>query len=338
VKYRALGNTDLIVSEVGFGVWSVGSTWWGVTDDEAGVRLVQQAYDLGVTLFDNGDSYGDGNAERMQARALKHVRAKIIVATKFGYDFYTQAQDLERPGHKERPQDFSPAFVRKALERSLERLETDYIDLYQLHNPRMSAIESDELFATLEDFKREGKIREYGVALGPDIGWEDEGMASMRDRRVPSLQIIYSILEQDPARSFFPVAEEQGTGLLSRVPHATGMLDGTYAPGKTFPANDHRSHRKQEWLDESLRKVATLDFLYGNGTGRTIGQAAIQFALAQPAIASVLPNITSEAELREFVAAPDTPPLSGEERTHLEELYQTNYGLRPAPVVAEEAR
>jgi len=337
VKYRALGNTGLTVSEVGFGVWSVGSTWWGVTSEDTGARLLRQAYDLGVNFFDNADSYGDGAAERLQARALKDVRDKIIIATKFGYDFYTQAQDAERPGHKERPQDFSPAFVRTALERSLERLETDYIDLYQLHNPRLPAIQSDELFATLEELQREGKIRHYGVALGPDIGWEDEGMASMRERRVPSLQIIYSILEQDPARAFFPVAEAFGTGLLSRVPHATGMLDGSYSPDRPFPANDHRSHRKGEWLEEAMRKVAPLGFLYGEGTGRTIGQAAIQFVLAQPAIASVLPNITNEEELREFAAAPETPALSAGERAQLETLYQTNYGLEPAPV-AEEAR
>jgi aryl-alcohol dehydrogenase-like predicted oxidoreductase len=335
LKYRKLGKTDLIVSEVGFGVWSVGSTWWGVTDDAVGVKLLRQAYDLGINFFDNADSYGDGKAERLQARALKHVRDNVIVATKFGYDFYSQAQDEERLGHKERPQNFSPAFVRQALERSLERLETDYVDLYQLHNPRLSAIQSDELVATLEDMKTEGKIRYYGVALGPDIGWEDEGMASMRERDISSLQIIYSILEQDPARAFFPVAEECGTGLLSRVPHATGMLDGTYSPDKPFPANDHRSHRKQEWLERSMRKVERVDFLYGGSTGRTIGQAAIQFVLAKRRIASVLPNITNEAELREYAAAPDTPALTKEENMHLEELYQTNFGLEPQPVGAD---
>jgi aryl-alcohol dehydrogenase-like predicted oxidoreductase len=335
VKYRKLGKTDLTISEVGFGVWSVGSTWWGVTDDALGVKLLQRAYDLGINFFDNADSYGDGKAERLQAQALKHVRDRVIVATKFGYDFYTQAQDAERPGHKERPQDFSPAFVRKALDRSLERLETDYVDLYQLHNPRLSAIQSDELFATLEDLKTEGKIRYYGVALGPDIGWEDEGMASMRQRDIPSLQIIYSILEQDPARAFFPVADECGTGLLSRVPHATGMLDGTYSPDKPFPANDHRSHRKQEWLERSMRKVEQVDFLYGGATGRTIGQAAIQFVLARPSIACVLPNITNEAELREYAAASDTPALTTEENARLEDLYRTNFGLEREAVGAE---
>jgi len=337
VKYRTLGNTGLAVSEVGFGVWTVGTTWWGITDEDFGVDLMRQAYDAGITFFDNADSYGDGKAERMLARALGHVRDKIVIATKFGYDIYHQTGE-ERTGHQERPQDFSPAFVRFALEQSLERLETDYIDLYQLHNPRLQAIESDELFDTLEELKREGKIRHYGVALGPDVGWEEEGVAAMRERGVPSVQIIYSILEQDPARTFFGVAEECGTGLLSRVPHASGLLDGTYTADTVFAATDHRSHRKQEWLAASLRKVGQLDFLYGKDAGRTIGQAALQFVLAQPTVSSVLPNILNEEQLREFAAAPDTPPLTEEESARLRDLYDRNFGVEKEPVAAEEPR
>ena len=173
-------------------------------------------------------------------------------------------------------------------------------------------------------------MRHYAAALGPDIGWEEEGMAAMRRRRVPSLQIIYSILEQDPARAFFPVADECDTGLLARVPHASGMLDGTYKPGMVFEASDHRSHRKQEWLETSLRKVSQLEFLYGDGTGRTIGQAAIQFVLAQPTVTSVLPNILNESQLQEFVAAPDTPPLTEDELSRIADLYDRDFYLEGA--------
>ena len=333
MKYRTLGSTGLTVSEVGFGVWSVSTDWWGVTDEDVGVDLLRQAYDLGITLFDTADTYGGGKGETMLPRALGEVRDKIVITTKFGYDFYHDTGPRE--GHKERPQDFSPAFVRFALEQSLTRLETDYIDLYQLHNPRIEAIDSDELFATLEELKQEGKIRHYGVALGPDIGWEEEGVAAMRERGVPSVQIIYSILEQDPARMFFPVARDCGTGFLSRVPHATGLLDGTYKPGMTFPETDHRAHRKQEWLDVSLRKVSQLDFLHGEGTERTIGQMAIQFALSEPTVASVLPNFVNEAELREFAAAPETPPLSTEELARIADLYDHNFYVED--VAAAEA-
>lgn len=335
MQYRRLGSTDLMVSALGFGVWTVSTSWWGISDEEYGIKLLRQAFDRGITLYDTADTYGNGLGENILAKALKNVRQEIVIATKFGYDFYRHGG--QRSGHKELPQDFSPSFLRFALEQSLRRLETDCIDLYQLHNPRLGAIASDELFATLEDLRAEGKIRYYGVALGPDIGWEEEGTAAMRQRRVASLQIIYSILEQDPARNFFPVAEETGTGLLSRVPHASGLLDGTYQPGMVFPATDHRSHRKQEWLETSLRKAAKLDFLHGPERGRSISQAAIQFALAQPTIAAVLPNILNEEQLQEFTAAVDTPPLTKQELARIADLYDHNFYLpdRQAGLEAE---
>ena len=321
MKYRKLGPTDLTVSEVGFGLWTVATGWWGEKTDAEAIDLLRKARDLGVTFFDTADTYGNGRGETLLADAFGDVRDEIVIATKFGYDFYTN--DGKRDGHKELPQDFSPGFVRKALDESLRRLGTDYIDLYQLHNPRIGTIQSDELFATLEELKQEGKIRHYAAAIGPDIGWEREGIASMRDRQLPSIQIIYSILEQDPARAFFPVAEEHNVGLLSRVPHASSLLDGTYDKKEGFAASDHRAHRKQEWLDKSMEKVSHVDFLHGEGTGRTIGQAAIQFVLAQRTISSVLPNMLNEEQLREFAAAPETPPLTDEERTKLDELYPT---------------
>jgi len=341
VQYRKLGNTDLTVSAVGFGVWTVGSTWWGITEEDYGVALLRQAFDLGITFFDNGDSYGDGRAELIQARALKDVRDKIVIATKFGYDFYSNAQDVDRPGHQERPQDFSPVFIRYALEQSLKRLETDYIDFYQLHNPRMSAIDSDELFDTLEELKREGKIRRYGVALGPAIGWEEEGIAAMKARRIAGLQTIYNLFEQDPGRTFFRAARERGVGVLVRVPHSSGLLEGKYTLETTFAPADHRSHRPREWLIDGLQKLKAVEFLT-EGTGRTIGQAAIQFVLSEPTVASVLPNIYDPEQLHEFAAASDTPALSAAELSRLASLYERNFGVVPSgaqqPAVAEETR
>jgi aryl-alcohol dehydrogenase-like predicted oxidoreductase len=341
VQYRKLGNTDLTVSAVGFGVWTVGSTWWGITDDEYAIALLRQAYDQGITFFDNGDSYGDGRAERLQARALKDVRHKIVVATKFGYDFYSNVQDPNRPGQRERPHDFSPGFIRYALEQSLKRLETDYIDFYQLHNPRMSAIDSDELFDTLDELVQEGKIRHYGVALGPAIGWEEEGIAAMERRRIAGLQMIYNLFEQDPGRALFRVARQRNVGMLVRVPHSSGLLEGKYTLETTFAPTDHRSHRPREWLIDGLQKLKAVEFLT-EGTGRTIGQAAIQFILSEPMAASVLPNIYDPEQLREFAAASDTPPLTAGELSRLADLYERNFGVVPSgeqqPAVAEETR
>jgi len=327
LKYRNLGITDLEVSEVGFGVWTVSTGWWGKIDERDGIALLDEALDLGINFFDTGDAYGLGYGEEILAKALGKKRNNILIGTKFGYDFYTH---VEREGHQERPQDFSPEFVRYACEQSLRRLKTDHIDLYQLHNPRLEAIESDDLFETLEALVSEGKIRYYGSALGPDIGWFEEGEASMKERKVPSIQIIYSILEQDPAKKFFPIAEEEGTGLLSRVPHASGMLDGTYDKYTVFAPSDHRSHRRQVWLETSLKKMERLDFLTQE-TDATIGQIAIQFALARPSISSILPNITNQEQLREFVLAPETPNLSAEVLEQIDDLYDHNFYLEETP-------
>lgn len=320
------------MSAVGFGLWTVSTTWWGITDDEYGVDLLRKAYDLGITFFDTADTYGNGKGETMLARALGPVRDRITIATKFGYDFYNYGQ--ERTGQRELPHDFSPSFVRYAVEQSLRRLETDYIDLYQLHNPRMSAVDSDELFATLDDLLREGKIRSYGVALGPAIGWEEEGLAAMEKRNVHCVHTIYNMLEQDPGRRFFPLAREHGTGILVRVPHSSGLLEGKYTEETTFAPTDHRSHRPRQWLTDGLKKLERLEFLTA-GTGRTIGQAAIQFILAEPSVTSVLPNIYNEEQLREFAAASDTPPLTSEELERIADLYEHNFYLEPTPTAAE---
>ena len=330
VKYRTVGSTDLSVSTVGFGVWTVSTGWWGITDEEYGVDLLRQAYDLGITFFDTADTYGDGKGESMLARALGKLRDKIVIATKFGYDFYRYSG--ERDGHKELPQDFSPRYVRFALEQSLQRLQTDYIDIYQLHNPRMWAIQSADLFATLDDLKREGKIRHYSVALGPAIGWEEEGLAALRQRRIASLQTIYNLLEQDPGRRFLSTAQEEGVGVLVRVPHSSGLLEGKFTPETTFPPGDHRSHRPREWLTDGLAKLERLTFL-SEGSGRTIGQAAIQFILASSSAASVLPNIYDAEQLQEFAAAPDTPSLTAAELSHIADLYEHDFYLSEAPPV-----
>lgn len=325
MKYRQLPRTDLSLSEVGFGVWTVATTWWGKIPEEQRAALLENAVDLGVNFFDTADTYGEGYGEEILAKVLGHRRHDLVIATKFGYDFYDQL--TPRRGHQERPQKFDPDFVRFACEQSLRRLNSDYIDLYQVHNPRIAALEQDDLFATLEQLQAEGKIRYYGVALGPDIGWFEEGAAAMQERAVSSVQIIYSILEQEPAKDFFPIAADCQVGLLSRVPHASEALTGRYTEVPSFDESDHRSHRRAEWLREALRKVEQVKFLAGEETGRTLAQAAIQFALYPPTITSVLPNFTNLAELRDYTAAVDTPPLTEGEQQILDDLWANDFYL-----------
>ena len=334
MKYRQLPRTDLQLSEVGFGVWTVATNWWGRISEEDRATLLETAVELGVNFFDTADTYGEGYGEEILAKVLSSHRHKLVFATKFGYDFYDKL--TPRIGHQERPQKFDPDFVRFACEQSLRRLRTDYIDIYQLHNPRINALERDDLFETLAQLQTEGKIRYYGVGLGPDIGWFEEGAASMQERHVASLQIIYSILEQEPARDFFPIAQEEQVGLLSRVPHASEVLTGRYTEPPAYEEGDHRAHRKAEWMREALRKAAQVRFLAGEETGRTMSQAAIKFSLAQPAIVSVLPNLTNLEELREYTGAVDTPDLTDEEEARLDDLWENRFYLEESTPQARE--
>jgi aryl-alcohol dehydrogenase-like predicted oxidoreductase len=319
VKYRQLGTTDLTVSEVAFGVWTVATGWWGKVEQPDAIRLLQDAENQGVTLYDTADSYAEGYGEELLRDAFpKQKRQDVIIGTKFGYD-------LKSPRwghHKERRQRWDPEFIREACEDSLRRLGTDYIDLYQLHNPRIETVQDDAVFDTLDALVKEGKLRNYGVALGPDIGWRAEGEASMAERKVPSVQIIYSIIEQQPARDFFPFAHDNNTGLLARVPHASEILtdEFTNQVKVEFEATDHRAHRKQEWLDTAFEKRSRVMFI-AQETGRTLAQAAIQFCLSEPNIAAVLPNIVRKDQLDEFTGGSDAPPLAADEIAELHRLY-----------------
>jgi len=323
MRYRRLGGTDISVSEVGFGVWTVSTGWWGEVDDERSVRLLRQAHERGINYFDTADTYGSGKGETILADAFGHMRESVVISTKIGYDFYNHTA---RRGQQERPQDWSESFLRFALEQSLKRLGTDYVDFLQLHNTKMDAVEDDDLFALMEEFKMEGKIRAYGVALGPKIGWLEEGAKVMRERRIEGLQMIYNLLEQDPGRDLIRTARETGTSLVVRVPHSSGMLEGKYDQNTTFAQNDHRRHRPKEWLTTGLKKVEQLGFLTESG-GRTLGQAALKFVLASPEVASTLPNIYGEEQIEEFAATSETPDLTPEELARVAELYESGFGL-----------
>jgi aryl-alcohol dehydrogenase-like predicted oxidoreductase len=322
MKYRRLGTTDLIVSEVAFGVWSVSTGWWGKVEKPDAIRLLREAVEAGVTLFDTADTYAEGYGETIIAEALGKQRHNIVIGTKFGYDIHAPRSGEQR----ERPQKWDPEFVRNACEESLRRLGTDYIDLYQLHNPRIDTIMEDELFDTLDALTKEGKIRNYGIAIGPDIGWKAEGDAAMAERHAPSVQVIYSIIEQQPARYFFPTAHENNTGLLARVPHASEILTDEFTEKMKveFEPGDHRAHRRQEWLDTAFQKRERVLFV-AQETNRTLAQAAIQFCLSEPNIAAVLPNIVRKDQLDEFAIASDTPPITPDELSELYRLYDEEF-------------
>ncbi|MDQ3508393.1 MAG: aldo/keto reductase [Actinomycetota bacterium] len=326
MKYRNLAGTDIAVSEVGFGVWTISTGWWGEVDDAKSVKLLRSAFEKGINYFDTADTYGSGKGETILADAFGGMRDEVVISTKIGYDFYNHTA---RRGQQERPQVWSEDFLRFALDESLRRLDTDYVDFLQLHNVKMDAVEDDDLFGLMDEIKSEGKIRSYGIALGPKIGWEEEGIKAMRERGVSGVQMIHNILEQNPGRSLIEAANETDTSLIVRVPHSSGMLEGKYDENTTFADNDHRRHRPKEWLIDGLKKVGQLRFLTDSGE-RTLGQAALKFCLADGAVASTLPNIYDEEQLEEFAAAPDVPDLTDDELSRIAELYESNFGLEPA--------
>ncbi len=323
---RRFGQTDLEASEIGFGTWALGSTWWGEVSERAGERLLEEALELGITFFETGDAYGQGANEELVGRVLAPHRDRVQISTKFGY---VLEEGRREHSEGERPQRWDRPFVRAALEASLRRLRTDRVDLYQLHNPRMDAIESDECFAALEELRDEGKIRHYGVALGPAIGWRDEGLRAISTRDVASVQTVYNLLEQDPGRDLMAAAAEHGVGVMARVPTSSGLLDGNLTPETTFGPGDHRRHRPPEWLVEGLQKIERIRFLCGPEAGRTMAQAALRFILAQPEMAVVIPTITNRDELREYAAAADVPELTDAELERVAELYDRNFDVEP---------
>jgi aryl-alcohol dehydrogenase-like predicted oxidoreductase len=326
MRFRSYKNTDLKVSEVGFGLWTISTGWWGQFTEGEAIALMHKAFDLGITLYDAADTYGNGLSEEFIAKAFPKQRDEIVIATKVGYDFVTHGESRGR-GQREIPQDFSPDAIVRATDAALKRLKTDRIDLLQLHNIRMEQIYDDALWTTLEKLKASGKVRYYGIALGPAIGWLYEGVNCIRERDITSVQHIYNLLEQHPGRAMQEAAIDAGkdTMFLIRVTHSSGMLEGKYTAETVFPPGDHRGHRPRSWLLNGVKKVDRLRFL--ENSERTLGQAALQWLLADDRVASTLPNIYEEAQLIEFAKAPDAPALTAEEMDKIAGLYAENFGV-----------
>lgn len=328
MRYRTYKNTELAVSEVGFGLWTISTGWWGNFTEGEAIALMHKAFDLGITLFDAADTYGNGLSEELIAKAFPNNRDQIVIATKVGYDFVTHGETRGR-GQREIPQDFSPDAIMRATDAALTRLKTDHVDLLQLHNVRMEQVYDDALWTTLERLKASGKIRYYGIALGPAVGWLYEGINAIREREIRSVQHIYNMLEQHPGRAMQQAATEanKDTMFLIRVTHSSGMLEGKYTEETTFPPTDHRSHRPRSWLLNGIKKIDQLRFL--ENSDRTLGQAALQWLLADDRVASTLPNIYNEDQLVEFAKAPDSPPLTADDLARIDNLYSDNFGLEP---------
>ncbi len=325
MKYRVLGKSGIKVSEIGFGAWTIGLDWWGkkIDDDEA-VRMLKRAYDLGINFFEIADMYGKGKSERLIGQAFKGMREEIVYSTKWGYDMY----NAEQIGHSELPQKHDPDFLQFALKQSLERLQTDYIDVYSLHNPKMDAVRNDGLFSTLDNLVKKGTIKSHGAALGPAIGWKDEGLEAIKTRNITCLQTVYNVLEQDPGRDFIREAEHHDVGIMVRVPDASGLLTGKVNADTKFDKNDHRSFRKQEFIMEAMQKIENMKPV-ANSKGWNITELAIKFILSQKQISVVLPTMISIEEIEMFASLSDGNYLNTSEAAGVEQMYEKNFYVPP---------
>lgn len=326
VRHRTIAGTDIELSEVGFGVWTVAAGWWGQYSDAQAVTLLRQAYDRGVTYFDTADTYGNGRGETILAQAFPGAdRDDVVVSTKFGYDWEANL-GKRREGHQEAPHCFEPAFLERALDASLRRLGTDRIDLYQMHNARLADLQNDDVWSFIERARASGKVRAVGVALGPAIGWAAEGHYAMEHLPIDVVHMIYNALELDPGRELIATARRTGKSLLVRVPHSSGMLEGRYGEDTVFPEGDHRRHRPRAWLVNGVQKIEQLRFLEREN-GCALGQAALRYVLRAPEVVSALPNVYDLAQLDEFVGASDVVEITDPQAARIEALFESNYGL-----------
>lgn len=319
MKYKTLGKSGISVSEVGFGAWTIALDWWGkkIEDDEA-KRMLKKAYDLGINFFETADMYGKGKSEKLIGKVFKDMRDEIVISTKYGYDF----ENVEQIGHKELPQRFDSEFTENALKNSLNRLQTDYIDVYGLHNPKLNHIRDDKIFQTLDQMIKKEKIKTYQVALGPAIGWTQEGLEAMNRKNVSAVQTVYNILEQTPGNELIKNGERKNVGILVRVPDASGILTGKVKADTKIDEKDHRSVRKGEWIKASLAKVEQLRPIAARN-GLTITELAIKFILSKNAVSSVFPTVVSVDEIESFAAMSDGGYLSSSDMKEINDLYSS---------------
>lgn len=333
MKFRSFPNTGISASEVGFGTWTISTGWWGEKSDAEAVAMLRRSLDEhGINFFDAADTYGNGRSERQLAEAFRGRRQEVVYATKVGYDIYDEEAKRARRGQSELPMRTDPGYIRMAVDRCLERLETDYLDVLQIHNAKMEHVRDPELWETLRALRREGKIRAWGAAFGPAIGWLYESVELCeREPDINTIQMIWNILEQHPGTPMIEAAKRHAPdcAFTVRVTHASGMLEGRYTEDTVFGPTDHRRHRPRSWLINGLKKIRTLDFL----TERmTLGQAALKWLLAEERVASVLPNIYDDEQLDEFAAASGLPDIPEAHMRRIAELEEGNFGVDEEPM------
>ncbi|EOS54908.1 aldo/keto reductase [Paenibacillus barengoltzii] len=300
MKYRRYGTTGKQVSEIGFGAWQLGNKqdWAGMEDDEA-IRLVHEALDLGVNFFDTAPNYGQGKSEVLLGKALERKRDKAVINTKFG--------------HSPEGTDYSASQIRNSVERSLMRLQTDYLDSVLIHNPPFDVLDGKYgHYQVLEDLKAEGKILAYGVSVDSSR----EMLEALEHSQLGVMEVMFNIFYQETAQAF-QAAQEKDVALIIKVPLDSGWLSGKYDENSSF--SGVRSRWSPEVIQTRAKLVEQIRFLEDEHT--TMTMAALRFVLAYPEVTTVIPGVRNSAQLRENVAA-SSAPLPEESLRKLQELWE----------------
>jgi aryl-alcohol dehydrogenase-like predicted oxidoreductase len=300
MKFRDLGNTGIKVSEIGFGAWAIGGPTeasgtplgWGKTSDDESLAAIRRARDLGVTFFDTADSYGFGRSESLLGIVLSRKRQDVVIATKVGN---------VRGSTGELKKDFSRQHIFHAVDGSLKRLRSDYIDLYQVHNPTLQDLAREDIQEAMDRLQEAGKIRYWGVS----VTTPEEGIEIIRRGWGYALQVLYNILNQAPANELFPLAKEKGYGVVARVPLASGLLTGKFRPDTVFSREDVRQNfLTPKRLEEALSRVDEARSIIG-GTARSLAEGALRFVLDHDAVSTVIPGARTVHQVELNVGAID---------------------------------
>lgn len=301
MRQRRLGKTGWDVSEIGLGCWQLGNSFGEVGDDEA-QAILGEARMLGVSFWDTADVYGGGQSEERVAVALKQAPG-TRVATKVG-----RGDDMFQNGYVK-------ARVKEKIQGSAKRLGVDTIDLIQTHTIPKAVMEDGEIYTWLEDFQQEGLIRHFGAS----VETVEEGLICLRQPKLASLQIIFSLFRQDAEEKLLPAAAAKDVGIIVRLPLASGLLSGKFGKGHKFADSDHRTFNANGEKFNVGETFAGLPFDKGvefaermgamNTTGWPLAHVAIRWLLDHPEVSTVIAGVTRPEQLAQNVAAAERPAL-----------------------------
>lgn len=315
MQYRELGRTGWQVSEISLGAWAIGSGW-GSVDDRESIAALHQAVDLGVNFIDTADVYGDGRSEQLIARLRKERSERLVVATKAGRRLSPHIAD-----------GYNAENLSRFVERSLRNLDTDCLDLLQLHCPPTEVYYRPEVFGALDDLVKAGKIRYYGVSVEK----VEEALKAIEYPAVQTVQIIFNMFRHRPAELFFREAKRRKVGILARVPLASGLLTGKMTRQTTFSSDDHRNYNRYGQSFDLGETFSGVDFETGLDAveelraavpeGATMAQFALRWILMFDAVSCAIPGARRPDQAQDNIRAAELPPLTKAHMSRVKDVY-----------------